>query len=164
MGTPPQEQRLLVHGGVAGGQPALGSCPCLRGCCECAPGVCAAAWLCWLDTPCPLAITLLSLEAESPGMRRDCCLFPRVCHQPLPVREGTWLSLSVPFAVSLIPAEAGCSRGECGGGRITCCEQHFCSAPLCWGCKPAVLVNLSSYCWLRLSGASKETEEGGQRG
>lgn len=39
--------------------------------------------------------------------RRDWCPFPSVRHQPLTVREGTWLSLSVPFAVSLIPAEAG---------------------------------------------------------
>lgn len=77
---------------------------------------------------------------------------------------GSLFLSCLPRPRSLPKQEPPCSRGEGGGGRITCCEQHFCPAPSRWGQKLAVLGNLSSYCWLHLSGASKETEEGGQRG
>lgn len=45
-----------------------------------------------------------------PDTRRDwgpASPFPAVCRQPLPETEGTWVPLSVLFAMSLIAAEAG---------------------------------------------------------
>lgn len=91
------------------------------------------------------------------------------------VRPGSAVSLSqrergprylllscLPCSRSLPKQKLPCSWKECGGGRITCCEQHFCPAPSHWGRKPTVLGNLSSYCWLCSAGASKETEQGGR--
>lgn len=107
----------------------------------------------------------MSWHEASPG---SCLSLPQclLCYQSLSARGGTWVLLSVSFAMSPVPGVAGAagSRGECGGGMITCCEQHFCLTPSCWGWKPTVLGNLSSYSWLCMSGLSKETEEEGQRG
>lgn len=73
--------------------------------------VCAAAQLRWLGIPRALAIALLSLEAGVPrheGGLGSCLPLP--CCLPsasVPETEGTWVPLSVPFATSLIAAEAG---------------------------------------------------------
>lgn len=64
VGAPSRERRLALHGGVAGRQAASQH---FRGCCDRAPGVCAAARLRWLNAPCPLAIALSSLEARVAG-------------------------------------------------------------------------------------------------
>lgn len=64
----------------------------------------------WVLPALSLVSTLVSLFQLERGQG---CLF-----------QSQWL-------YPLIPAEAGaaCSWEECGGGRITCCEQHFCPAP-----------------------------------
>lgn len=88
---------------------------------------------------------------------------------PWTAQGGVWGwskrgDLILVFAMSLVPAKAGADllTGERGGGRRTCCQQHFCLVLLCCGWEPAVLGNFSSYCWLCSSGVSKETEQGGQ--
>lgn len=102
-----------------------------------------------------------------PGTRRErpgsCLPLPRCLPSASPSKRGDPGASFCPVCHvprSLPKREPRCSQGGRGGGRVTCCEQHFCPAPSRWDRKLAVLGNLSSYCGLRLSGASKETEEG----